>query len=156
MPPRGRSWQRMGRLNGSDAAAMARKVWVCDRCGLWHYDKPDGCKTCGILATFQFFHSEGEAKRWARLLMLVRAGEVRDVRRQVPFALMTIGPNGLPVEWAKLIADFTYDEKDGDEWVPIVEDYKPVAGPSPDAALKIRCLEAQGVRVRVMTAKGEV
>lgn len=156
MPPRGRSWQRMGRLNGSDAAAMARKVWVCDRCGLWHYDKPDGCKTCGILATFQFFHSEGEAKRWARLLMLVRAGEVRDVRRQVPFALMTIGPNGLPVEWAKLVADFTYDEKDGDEWVPIVEDYKPVAGPSPDAALKIRCLEAQGVRVRVMTAKGEV
>jgi hypothetical protein len=145
----------MGRLNGSDAGAMARKVWVCDRCGLWHYDKPDGCKACGVLATFQFFHSEGEAKRWARLLMLVRAGEVRNVRRQVTFPLMTIGPKG-PIEWAKLVADFTYDEKDGDDWVPIVEDYKAVAGMSPDAALKIRCLEAQGIFVRIVTSKGQV
>ena len=145
----------MRRLIVFDAGPMARYLLVWRRCGLWHYDKPDGCKACGVLATFQFFHSEGEAKRWARLLMLVRAGEVRNVRRQVTFPLMTIGPKG-PIEWAKLVADFTYDEKDGDDWVPIVEDYKAVAGMSPDAALKIRCLEAQGVRVRVMTAKGEV
>ena len=80
---------------------------------------------------------------------------MRNVRRQVTFPLMTIGPKG-PIEWAKLVADFTYDEKDGDDWVPIVEDYKAVAGMSPDAALKIRCLEAQGIFVRIVTSKGQV
>lgn len=34
------------------------------------------------------------------LLMLVRAGEVRNVRRQVTFPLMTIGPKG-PIEWGQ-------------------------------------------------------
>lgn len=43
-----------------------RARWVCDRRGLWHYDKPDGCKACGVLATFQFFHSAKAAPRWAR------------------------------------------------------------------------------------------
>lgn len=159
MPVRGKSWQRFGRLNGSDAGRSARKVWVCQACGTWHYNGiKAGCMTCGVLAVFDYFHSEGEAKRWARLQQNQRAGYVRNLRRQVPFPLMTVGPAGLPVKWAEYVSDFVYDERDPktDEWSTIVEDYKPAAGASPDAVLKIRCLEAQGIRVRVMTKDGEV
>lgn len=153
--PRGGAWKRTGRLNGSDVAKLAKKVWICQSCGTWHYARPAACISCGVLAVFDFFHSEGEAKRWANLLILQRGGRVRNLRRQVPFPLMTVGPKGL-LQWAEFVADFTYEEHDGYDWVPIVEDYKPVEGPTPDAALKLRCLEAQGTRVRVMTAKGEI
>lgn len=151
---RGGSWKRTGRVAGRDIAAIAKPVWVCEKCGLWHPAKPNrGCLSCGILATFMHFHSEGEAKKWARLKLEERAGQITDLRRQVDLPLMTVGPNGLPVQWGKMIVDFAF--KDAENRQRYV-DFKPDGSITPDAALKIRCLEAQGIIVELVSEKGEV
>lgn len=99
------------------------------------------------------FHSEGEAKKWARLKLEERAGQITDLRRQVDLPLMTVGPNGLPVQWGKMIVDFAF--KDAENRQRYV-DFKPDGSITPDAALKIRCLEAQGIIVELVSEKGEV
>lgn len=159
----GNSWQRMGRLNGSDAGAMAKPVWLCSNCRCWHEDydrrgkllKPTWCKFCSR-PDFDHFDSSGEAKCWTALHLRVKAGEIRNLRRQVPFDLKTVDKDDYIVVWAKAYMDFVFEEADGDEWPEIVADFKPAAGMSPYAELKIRCLEAQGVTVRIITENGEV
>lgn len=155
-------WNRIGRLNGSDAARLARPLWVCAACRTWHNDRPAGklikplhCKFCGR-SEFDYFHSEGEAQTWAKLHLRQRAGEIQNLRRQVPFALMTVGREGLACQWGEAVLDFTFDELRGGQWVPVRCDYKPAVGISPDAALKFRCLEAQGLPVRIITSNGEI
>lgn len=155
----------MGRLNGSDAARQARPVWLCSVCRCWHDGrdrdtgkliKPLRCKFCGR-TEFDYFHSEGEASAWGTLHLRMKAGELRNLRRQVPFDLMTIGREGIACKWAQIVIDFTFEEEQNDgQWLPIVCDYKPSEGMSPDAALKIRCLEAMGTPVRIITKDGEV
>lgn len=146
----GQAWRRMGRVNGSDAGRMAHKVYVCCGCGNWHNDKkPAQCLACGRM-DFDRYDSMGEAKRYATLQLLQRAGEISDLRRQVPLDLLTVGRNGLAVKWGQFIVDAAYVENGAQ----IYEDHKPFAGMSPDAALKIRCLEAQGIKVRIHTEKG--
>lgn len=157
------SWRRMGRVNGSDAGRKAVPVWLCSNCRCWHDDrnaagkliKPLQCKFCGR-AEFDYFHSSGEARMWCSLHLRQKAGMIRELRRQVPFDLMTVGRQGLACKWAELVVDFVFDEQDGDTWSRVVADYKPSEGMSPDAALKIRCLEAQGVPVRILTKDGEI
>lgn len=147
----GGAWKRMKRVNGSDAGRMRRMVYVCEGCGLWHYDKkPAQCQACGRL-DFSRFDSIGEAKQWARYQLLQRAGEISDLRRQVKLDLLTVGPKGLPCVWGHMLVDFAFKEKG----VQRYSDYKPVEGPSPDAVLKIRCLESQGIIVSIVTSKGE-
>lgn len=160
---KGQSWRRMGRLNGSDAGKMAKPVWLCSVCRCWHSDraangklvKPFACSFCGR-TEFDYFHSSGEASAWCALHLRERAGEVRELRRQVPIDLLTVGPQGLVRVWAQAVLDFAYEELQGGQWVPVLADYKPSEGMSPDAALKIRCLEAMGKPVRIITKNGEV
>src|SRR5665213_1891634 len=64
------------------------------------------------------FHSAREARRWGDLLMLERAGEISELRRQVPFPLDVNG-----VRATAYIADFAYRNKAG--WL-VVEDSKGV------------------------------
>lgn len=150
---RGGAWKRMGRLNGSDAGRRAKPVWICRGCGAWHDDaKPAQCIGCGRM-DFDHFHSTGEATYWARLKLRERAGDISDLQRQVPLALMTIGREGLPCKWGELTVDYAFKDEDGAQRY---FDWKPVAGVSPDAVLKIRCLEAQGIKVELVTAKGVV
>lgn len=160
----GGAWKRTGRLNGSDAGRMAKPVWLCSHCRCWHDDrgldgkliKPFACKFCGR-SEFDYFHSSGEAQAWCALHLRERAGEVRNLRRQVPFDLMTVGRQGLACKWAEIVLDFTYEEVEPDgSWLPVAADYKPAEGMSPDAALKIRCLESMGTPVRIITKNGEV
>lgn len=147
------AWRRTGRLSGADAGHKAIQVWICQRCGLWHdRGKPRGCMQCGELAVFDHFHSTGEAKQWVRYQLLERAGDISKLRRQVPLSLMTIDPRGQPIQWGELVVDFAFTERGVDRYV----DFKPVAGMSPDAALKIRCLQAQGIVVDIVTKNGEV
>ena len=142
----------MGRVNGSDAGGKAKKVWLCAGCGLWHEtDKPKQCIDCGRM-DFLFFHSAGEAKHWARLRFLEREGLISGLTRQVPLPLMTVGKDGLACVWGELVVDFAYVEKGAQKYV----DYKPAAGMTPDAALKIRCLEAQGTIVEIVTSRGAI
>jgi hypothetical protein len=147
---RGGAWLRTGRVNGSDAAARRIIVHVCNGCGLWHEGKkPAQCLSCGRM-DFTRFDSKGEAKYFATLQMLERAGEISDLRRQVVLPLMTVGREGLPVQWSKMIVDYAYSDDTGAHFL----DFKPAAGMSPDSALKIRCLEAQGIIVEIVTSKG--
>lgn len=149
----GGAWKRTGRLSGADAGRRAVRVYICDKCGVWHEGKkPAECIQCGVLAVFSAFDSKGEAQHWATLQQRQRAGRIEDLRRQVPLDLLTIGPKGLPVKWSKMIVDYAFIEDGRQHYF----DWKPVAGLGPDAALKLRCLEAQGIVVQLVTSKGEV
>jgi len=69
------------------------------------------------------FHSKKEALRWCDLKNMERAGEIIDLRRQVPFKLLAWSPDG-PVQIGTYKADFTYrDARTNEE---IVEDSKGV------------------------------
>lgn len=164
MKVRGGSWKRMGRVNGSDAGALAKPVWLCSHCRCWHDDrspqgklvKPAQCKFCGRMQ-FDYFHSSGEAAAWGSLHLRIKAKEIRNLERQIPIDLMTVGRGGLACKWGEAVLDFAFEELQSDgEWMQVWCDFKPSAGMSPDAALKIRCLEGMGIPVRILTRDGEV
>lgn len=74
------------------------------------------------------FDSAKEARRWQQLRLEERAGNIRDLKRQVPFPITsTNSHNGARVAVAKYFADFTYwrIQPDGDE-LYVVEDAKGV------------------------------
>jgi hypothetical protein len=62
------------------------------------------------------FHSGKEANRYLELKLLLRAGEIFDLKLQVPYEFVV---NGFKI--CKYIADFVYFEKDGKK---VVEDSK--------------------------------
>lgn len=64
--------------------------------------------------------SKKEAKRWMELCLLQRAGEISDLKRQVPFELI---PKQEGERAVKYIADFVYTER-GKQ---VVEDVKSLA-----------------------------
>jgi hypothetical protein len=63
------------------------------------------------------FDSAGEARRWAELQLLERAGEISELRRQVPHELHA--PGGEKV--GKIVVDFEYVDGDGSI---VTEDFK--------------------------------
>ena len=67
----------------------------------------------------QVFDSRREASRYASLLLLERNGEVRNLRRQVPYDLRV---NGVLI--TKYYADFVYELRTRGEWSEVVEDVK--------------------------------
>lgn len=68
------------------------------------------------------FDSKHEAERYQTLLLLLRAGEISDLRLQVPYELIpTIKLNGETFRSTKYLADFVYKDKDGKD---VVEDAK--------------------------------
>jgi hypothetical protein len=71
------------------------------------------------------FDSLREARRWAELRLMERAGEIRNLRRQVAIALIgRDGPlrtrTGRPM---KLTVDFVYEDRRSD-WAVVHEDSK--------------------------------
>lgn len=71
------------------------------------------------------FDSEKEARRYAELLLMQKAGEIYELQRQVPFVLIPTqrDEKGKVIEReVKYIADFTYREKGVNRLV--VEDTK--------------------------------
>ena len=135
----------MRRLSGARVGATAKKVWTCKSCGLWHETKPTVCHCSG--KEFEFFHSKGEARRWSEYLVLQRTGIISKLRRQVDLPLVAHGPTGEGVQWGKLVVDYAY-VIDGKQRYA---DYKPRAGMTPEAALKIASLRAQGIIVENVT-----
>jgi hypothetical protein len=108
-------------------------------------------KQHGILGTF--FQSGAEAKRWVALNQLLRAGHIRKLRRQVPFELHVVRPDGLKVKIGKWTADHVFEERQASNvgetgeawtWAEVVEDVKPSGGHREDLYLwKRKHLEAQ-------------
>ena len=75
---------------------------------------------------------------------------IEELEREVRIPLLTVDHRtGKPVEWATYVADFRYrDLESGDRKV---EEFKPSGGMSYDAQLKIRCCEAMGIPVAIVT-----
>ncbi len=92
------------------------------------------------------FDSKREAKRWAELCLLKRAGEIADLRRQVP--LMLEGRDGPLLTRTgrrmRLTVDFAYtDLRTG---LTIYEDAKGV--PTRDYEVRRAVAAAQGMEIR--------
>ena len=98
------------------------------------------------------FQSKAEARRWQELLLLQRAGEIRDLRRQVRIELHTYGvfgvvpiksPTGRPRYY---LADFEYYDQVGRR---VLEDVKGMD--TPESALKRAIVEGMlGIKVQVV------
>jgi len=72
------------------------------------------------------FASKAEARRYAELKLLEKAGVIRDLRLQPEFVLCPLMMNMQIVPLGKYRGDFAYEQHDDmtDEWVTIVEDVK--------------------------------
>lgn len=87
-------------------------------------------------------HDSGkEYRRWQELQLRERAGEVRSLRRQVPYALVV---NGVLV--CQYVADFVYEEGQA----TVVEDVKsPPTRAKPDYRIKLKLMQAlHGTQIR--------
>lgn len=67
--------------------------------------------------------SQAEAKRWIQLKLLERAGEIKDLQRQVKYVLIPSQKEGKKTveRECSYIADFVYTDKQGNT---VVEDTK--------------------------------
>jgi hypothetical protein len=154
-PRRPGGFRQLGRVSGSAIGKIAVKVYVCRGCGVQHKgvrvdDKmraPLQCLGCGRM-DFDKFDSTGEAGRWAELLLKLNAGLISDLHKQVRFDLMAARADGVGVKVGQYVADFVY-QRDGER---VIEDHK--GGITDLAAWKIRHMAAQGLPVKIHTAKG--
>jgi hypothetical protein len=94
--------------------------------------------------------SKWEAERWAELHILQKAGEIRNLKRQVPIRLAF---NGKPVTYESgrkmtYWVDFDYDEKCDGKWVRVLEDTKGID--TKDSKIK-RALVHNMLDIRVRT-----
>lgn len=92
------------------------------------------------------FDSKAEHKRWQYLAMLEKAGEIRDLKLQVPFLLIPaqVRPSGGIERATNYIADFAYTTGAGEY---VVEDVK---GMAPDVYILKRklMLFVHGIEVK--------
>lgn len=93
------------------------------------------------------FDSVKEARRWCELKLLEKAGEIGDLRRQVPFVLIPTQKDqrtGKVLEReVKYVADFVYS----DEGFTVVEDTKGVK--TKDYIIKRKLmLKEHGIRIK--------
>ena len=87
------------------------------------------------------FDSKHEAKRYQELRLLEQAGEIINLRLQVPFELIPKSKYGMPIRY---IADFMYNDLNGQL---IVEDAKGVK--TPVYRLKRRLMaELKGIEIK--------
>ena len=86
-----------------------------------------------------WFASKAEARRYTELLLLEKAGEIRDIELQPTYRLMAPTPDGALISTATYIADFRYRDIPTEKTV--VEDVKGVR--TQVYKLKKRWIEAQ-------------
>lgn len=71
------------------------------------------------------FDSLHECRRWLALLQLQRAGEIRNLQRQVDLPLCTTNGSGARVRIAALCVDFVYEQRSkAGQWERVIEDAK--------------------------------
>lgn len=103
------------------------------------------------------FDSKKEAQRYDELMLLLRAGKIRDLKLQPQFTLQEayIAPDGEKNGAVRYKADFSYErptEPDANGqvyWVPVVEDVKSRATRTRDYIMKKKLmLERFGISVQ--------
>lgn len=97
------------------------------------------------------FDSRKEARRFAELKLLERAGEVRNIERQVPFVLIPAqrDEEGRVIERpARYIADFVYNDRAGKLIVEDVKGYKKGAAYEKFVLKRKLMLKVHKIRVR--------
>lgn len=96
------------------------------------------------------FDSKAEHRRWCYLVQLQRAGEVTQLRRQVPFELIPAQqrPSGGVERPTTYIADFVYTDRTGSR---VVEDVKGASTPEYRLKRKLM-LWRHGVEIREVKA----
>lgn len=92
------------------------------------------------------FDSKAEYRHWCHLLLLQKAGEITELKRQVPFELVPaqVAPDGTKMRATTYIADFTYRNKKGEF---IVDDPKGASTPEWRIKRKLM-LHVHGIWVR--------
>lgn len=106
------------------------------------------------------FDSRKEAARFDELMLLLRAGRIRDLRLQVQFTLKEsyVTPEGERIRAIRYVADFVYEaaeyvcDPDGESgivWRKVVEDTKSPATRTPVYEMKKKLMrEKYGIRIR--------
>lgn len=94
------------------------------------------------------FDSMREARRWGELRLMERAGEIRNLRRQVRIPMEgRDGPILTPTgRHAVYVADFVYEDRRLN-WAEVIEDAK--GHPTPEFRLKRAILAAQGKEIKL-------
>jgi len=90
------------------------------------------------------FASKAEARRYDELLLLERAGAIRELERQPAFPITVTGPDDKPRIVALYVADFRYKQaryQVPPGWLDVVEDVKGVR--TTVYKLKKKLVEAQ-------------
>ena len=82
------------------------------------------------------FDSRREARRFAGLMIRARAGEIRNLRRQVRYPLTAHG-----VAICVYVGDFEYEEREGVRWELVTEDAKGFE--TPEFKLKAKMFAAE-------------
>lgn len=103
-----------------------------------------------VTADGERFDSKAEARRCAELLLLQRAGEIRELRRQVAFLLIPAQRDsaGKAVRAVTYVADFVYEEVDlRGHWSLVVEDVKGVRTDAYRIKRKLM-LQVHGIDIR--------
>ena len=116
-------------------------IWYCNG-RKYHNNKTD---VDGIT-----FDSQKEANRWGELKLMERAGEIYDLKRQVPFVLIPTQreQNGKLIEKeVKMVVDFTY--RDIRTGRLVVEDVKSPATKTTQYIIKRKLmLYRHGLRIK--------
>lgn len=152
-------WQKLGHSTDQTFAQHARPAYICRGCDTFNdprWDRvkdkpmpPASCKSCGRM-DFDFFPSQGEAKWWMKLRRRVEAGQIAELERQVRIPLLTVHQRtGKPVEFAVYVADFRWlDVASGER---VTAEAKPGGRMTYESQIKIRCVEASGIPVTILT-----
>ncbi|CDN87347.1 FAA1, Long-chain acyl-CoA synthetase [Hydrogenophaga intermedia] len=92
------------------------------------------------------FDSKAEHRRWVYLATLEKAGEIRELRLQVPFELIPaqVAPSGKKHRAMVYVADFTYIDEKGRH---VVEDVKGAVTPEFRIKRKLM-LQVHGIEVQ--------
>lgn len=161
--------KRKHRLSGRQLGALARRVWVCEKCECFHYSQPFACdnlvtddaqvsgrpKPCNH-TTFLHFPSTGEARRYAELRLLERAKEIRDLRvhpsfqlHAVAFPVRTVHGHIERTKLGRCDLDFSYvDCNTGKE---VYEDYKGGGGVTALSRWKhLHCEAEHGIKINIV------
>ena len=120
----------------------AKPVWACSECYA-NTEGKDNCCSNHPDSKLIYFHSTGEFNYWHQLLLLQKAGDISELKRQVRF---DIEHNGVKI--TRYTADFSYVKND--EYIVI--DYK---GKDTDAS-KLRrklTLAFHGIDVKLVLHK---